>query len=141
VIAAALLAGATGCESRESPGAPPGMDLERAREALGASFVGRRAGGPRALMDPDPIVQPPKPDSALRGDAAVDYLERLARESDLARSELTPTDLSREGGFLLERGTWFLEAEERTLRSRYTIRWRETPAGWKVVLWRWTPFR
>jgi hypothetical protein len=117
------------------------MDLERARVALGASFVGPRAGGLRALVDSDPIVQPPKPDSALRGGAAVDYLERLARESDLARSELTPTALAREGGFLLERGIWFLEAGERTLRSRYMIRWRETPAGWKVVLWRWTSFR
>jgi hypothetical protein len=75
------------------------------------------------------------------GEAAADYLEGLARESQVARSELLPVSLSREGGFLLERGEWHLGYRNYTLASRYTLRWRETPAGWKVVLWRWTLFR
>lgn len=59
----------------------------------------------------------------------------------MARSELVPTAMAREGDFLLERGTWFLESGGRTLRSRYTLRWREASRGWQVVLWRWTLFR
>jgi hypothetical protein len=107
---------------------------------LGASFVGGRAAGLRQLLHSNLIVQPPDPDTALRGEGAVEYLERLARESQVTRSELLPVSLSREGEFLLERGRWYLEAGERTLASRYIIRWRESPAGWTVVLWRWTRF-
>jgi ketosteroid isomerase-like protein len=89
----------------------------------------------------DLIVQPPEPDTALGGEAAAEYLEGLARESKVAASELLPVSLSREGGFLLERGGWHLRSGDHTLASRYTLRWRQTPAGWKVVLWRWTLFR
>jgi hypothetical protein len=65
--------------------------------ALGASFVGGQARGLRALLHGDLIVQPPEPDSARRGAAAADYLDRLARESALTRSQLLPTSISREG--------------------------------------------
>ena len=121
---------------------PEGVDsrLNRARVALGAGFVGGRAAGLRALLDSGVIVQPADPDPALRGTAAVGYLERLARETDVGHSELLPGRISEEGDFLLEHGTWILESE-RQYRSRYTIRWRDSRAGWKVVLWRWTRFR
>ena len=139
LIGCALLALASGCGAgRERPAEPA---LHRERVALGASFVGERATGLRELLHDDLIVQPPAPDTPLRGGAAVRYLERLAKESRLTRSELLPVSVSREGGFLLERGGWHLRAGDRTLASRYLIRWRESPAGWKVVLWRWTLFR
>jgi hypothetical protein len=141
VVAALLLAAVAGCD-RSSPAhsADPEGDLAQVRVALGASFTGAGGGGLRDLLDSDPIVQPPEPDSAVRGAEAAAYLERLARHTQVSYSELRPTAISQEGDFLLERGTWFLESD-RTFRSRYTIRWRETPAGWKVVLWRWTSFR
>ena len=139
LILAALLALASGCGREARRPAEPG--LHEARVALGASFVGGQAHGLRALLHGDLIVQPPEPDSARRGAAAADYLERLARESALTRSQLLPTSISREGGFLLERGGWHLGAGERTFASRYLIRWRESPSGWQVVLWRWTLFR
>lgn len=116
-------------------------ELQRERVALGASFLGGHAAGLHELLHPDLIVQPPAPDTALRGEAAAEYLERLARQSRVTRSELVPVSLSREGGFLLERGGWHLASDERTFASRYLIRWRDSPAGWKVVLWRWTLFR
>lgn len=78
---------------------------------------------------------------APAGPAAADYLVALARGTAVTRSVLAPRSLSREGVFLLERGGWHLEAGDRTFASRYTIRWRDSPAGWKVVLWRWTRFR
>ena len=140
LIAFVLLTTAIGCE-REGEQEPAPPDLHRARVDLAASFVGGRASGLRDLLQADVIVQPPDPDSALRGAAAADYLERLARASDVARSELLPISVAREGGFLLERGGWHLESGDRTFASRYVIRWRESPAGWKVVLWRWTLFR
>ena len=128
LIGCALLAIATGCGAgRERPAEPV---LHRERVALGASFVGGRATGLRELLHADLIVQPPVPDTPLRGGAAARYLERLAKESRLTRSELLPGSISREGGFLLERGGWHLESGDRTLASRYLIRWRESPAGW-----------
>lgn len=135
----ALLALASGCGAGGEP--PDGPDLHRERVALGASFVGGRATGLRELMHTDLIVQPPAPDTALRGQAAVEYMEGLARESRVARSELLPVSVSPEGDFLLERGGWHLATDDRTFASRYLIRWRKSPAGWKVVLWRWTLFR
>jgi hypothetical protein len=139
LIACALLALASGCGAGHER--PPDPELQRERVALGASFVGGRASGLHQLLHPDLIVQPPAPDTALRGAAAAEYLARLARESRLTRSELLPVSLSREGGFLLERGGWHLESDDRAFASRYLIRWRESSAGWRVVLWRWTRFR
>jgi hypothetical protein len=140
LIAAALVGLAIGCGSHEqSESADSG--LQRARVALGASFVGGRAKGLRPLLHGDVIVQPPAPDTALRGTEAAEYLERLARSSELTRSELLPVSVGREGGFLLERGAWRLESGDRTFASRYVLRWRESAAGWQVVLWRWTLFR
>jgi hypothetical protein len=140
LIATALLGLGGACGGRdEGPGKATG--LHEARVSLGASFVGGQASGLRRLLHRDLIVQPPEPDTALRGDSAAEYLERLARESQVTRSELLPASVSREGGFLLERGWWYLGLGDRTLASRYIIRWRESPAGWSVVLWRWTLFR
>jgi hypothetical protein len=139
LIAGGLLVLAAGCGAAPEHAAEP--ELHRERLALGASFVGGRATGLGELLHEDLIVQPPAPDTPLRGVAAAEYLKRLARESQLTRSELLPASLTREGGFLLERGGWHLESGDRTFASRYLIRWRESPAGWKVVLWRWTLFR
>ena len=138
LIWTALLVLPSGCAGGERPAEP---ELHEARVALGASFVGRRATGLRERLHGDMIVQPPEPDSPVRGGAAVAYLERLARESEVTRSELLPVSVSREGNFLLERGGWHLESGERTFASRYIIRWAESPSGWKVMLWRWTVFR
>jgi hypothetical protein len=139
LIACTLLAVA--CARDEVSERPGEAELRRERVALGASFVGGRATGLRALLHEDLIVQPPAPDTALSGGAAAEYLERLASESRLTGSELLPVALSREGGFLLERGGWHLASGDGRFASRYQIRWRETAAGWKVVLWRWTLFR
>ena len=140
LIATALAALALGCGGPETQRSAE-SELQRARIALGASFVGGSAGRLRALLHRDLIVQPPEPDSALRGAAAAEYLERLALQSEVTRSELRPVSVAREGGFLLERGGWQLESGERTFTSRYVIRWQESPSGWQVVLWRWTLFR
>lgn len=140
LIAVALLGLAGGCGGPDARGADE-PELHRARVALGASFLGAQASGLRKLLHADLIVQPPAPDSATRGPAAADYLAGLARESQVTRSQLLPLSVGREGGFLLERGVWHLSSGDRTFTSRYTIRWRATPAGWQVVLWRWTLFR
>lgn len=137
---AALLALAAGCAG-DGARPPAGPELHLARVTLGASFVGGRATGLRELLHADLIVQPPEPDSALRGAAAADYLVDLARATAVTRSALVPGSVSREGGFLLERGGWHLASGDHTFASRYTIRWRESPGGWTVVLWRWTRFR
>ncbi len=125
----------------EQEEADPAPELHETRVSLAASFVGGRAAGLRRLLHSDLIVQPPAPDSALGGAAAAEYLVALARGTAVSRSLLAPRSLSREGGFLLERGGWHLAVGDRAFASRYTIRWRESPAGWKVVLWRWTRFQ
>jgi hypothetical protein len=141
LIAAALLAGVVGCEGDPQPRDRTERDrLESVRIELAASFFGGQAKGLHRLLHGDLIVQPPEPDTPLRAEAAADYLERLARETAVQRSELLPAAITREGNFLLERGTWILESG-RGYQSRYMIRWTETPTGWKVVLWRWNRFR
>jgi hypothetical protein len=117
-----------------------GDRLHRARIALAASFVGGQAAGLRERIHHEMIIQPPEPDSALRGRAAAVYLERLARTTEVRHSELLPRAVSEEGEFLLEHGTWLLQSDQ-VYRSRYTIRWRESSSGWQVVLWRWTLFQ
>jgi hypothetical protein len=141
LIAAALLAGVIGCEvDGQARAQAEEARLNPARTELAASFIGGRARGLRRLLHADLIVQPPEPDTALRAQPAVDYLERLARVTVVRHSELLPAEISREGDFLLERGTWILESG-RWYRARYMIRWTETPAGWQVLLWRWTRFQ
>jgi hypothetical protein len=141
LITAALLAGAVGCQGeRQSRAQTEETRLDPVRTELAASFLGGQAKGLRRLLHADLIVQPPEPDTSLRTAAAADYVELLARKTVVRRSELLPADISKEGNFLLERGTWILESG-RAYQSRYMIRWTETPSGWKVVLWRWSRFR
>lgn len=123
-----------GC-SRARPRVPD----EHAR--LGAAFVGGDSAAIRHLLHPDVIVQPPSPDTARRGRAAIDYLVGLAMGSQVSVSRLRPTGVTREGPFLLEEGTWYMASGDRMLRSRYIVRWRPEDNGWRVVLLRWSRFR
>jgi hypothetical protein len=137
----ALVAGVIGCgDGSRLPADSVASRLDRARVTLAASFVGGRAAGLRDRLHDDVIVQPPEPDTSRQGTGAADYLERLARETEVRHSELLPARITEEGGFLLEQGTWLLETE-RFYRSRYTIRWRDSDGGWQVVLLRWTRFQ
>lgn len=129
-------------ERRPEPGPPTTVWVpDRERDALAASFLGRNRGDLKRLLHDSVIVQPPPPDSAHQGAAAVSYLLELANNSSLAESWLTPTAVAPEGTFLLERGVWYLTAGDRRLRGSYVLRWRNTPEGLKVVLWRWSRFR
>lgn len=138
---ALVLLALVGCESRESaPGlVSSGPDQERV--TLGASFVGGDTSRLRGLLHSDLVVQPPAPDSALGGTAAIQYLLRLAANTSVAESRLRTGALAREGSFLFEQGLWLLREGDQALQAGYTLRWRETPDGWQVVLWRWNPFR
>jgi hypothetical protein len=140
LLIAVILIGVSDAEAQRHPSgvaAPPTSE----RIALGAAFLGGNARGLRALLHADLVVQPPAPDSALRGSAAAAYLTDLTAHTRLTESRLEPQAFIPEGLFLLEQGTWVVRAGERVLGSRYHLRWRRTPAGWKVVLWRWTTFR
>jgi Domain of unknown function (DUF4440) len=108
---------------------------------LGASFVSGDSAALRRLLHSDLIVQPPVPDSAQQGDAAIEYLLELAAQSALAESRLEPHAVVPEGPFAFEQGIWRLKSGDRVLRSPYTLRWRAGPDGWRVVLWRWGAFR
>jgi hypothetical protein len=109
--------------------------------ALGASFVSGDSAALRRLLHSDLIVQPPVPDSAQRGDAAIEYLLQLVAQTAVAESRLEPHAVAPEGPFVFEQGIWLLRSGDRLLRGPYTLRWRATPEGWRVVLWRWGAFR
>jgi hypothetical protein len=109
--------------------------------ALGASFVSNDTAALRRLLHPDLIVQPPLPDSAQRGAAAMEYLLGLAAQTSASESRLEPHALAPEGPFVFEQGAWLLRSGNRSLRSPYTLRWRSTKDGWRIVLWRWGAFR
>jgi hypothetical protein len=131
-----------GCAEREvqyHDGAADQPVQEHAR--LGSSFVSGDSAGLRRLLHSDLIVQPPSPDSAQQGEAAIEYVLRLAAESSLAESRLAPQLVVPEGPFAFEQGVWVVRSGSRVLRSPYTIRWRAAPYGWQVVLWRWGAFR
>jgi hypothetical protein len=109
--------------------------------ALGASFASKDSATLRRLLHPDLIVQPPEPDSARQGAAAIEYLLRLAVHTSVAESRLEPRRVVPEGPFVFEQGFWRLRSGDRTLRAPYSLRWRGSAAGWQVVLWRWGAFR
>lgn len=108
---------------------------------LGASFVSNDSGALRRLLDPQLIVQPPLPDSARQGAAAVEYLLGLAAETSVSESRLEPHMAVPEGPFVFEQGAWVLRNGNVLLRAPYSLRWRATAQGWRVVLWRWGAFR
>lgn len=110
-------------------------------ETLASFFVSGDSAALRGLLHADFVVQPPEPDSALQGTAAVDYLVRLAASTSVEDSRFAPMATAPEGPFAFEQGVWYLRTGLRTFRSPYTLRWRNTPEGWKVVLWGWGRFR
>jgi hypothetical protein len=121
-------------------GEPEGVPLDE-HVALAASFVSGDSASLRRLLHADFIVQPPAPDSARRGAAAIAYLLELAVHSEVTESRLEPRSVVPEGPFAFERGTWLLASGDRLLQSPYMLRWRADDDGWRVVLWRWGPFR
>lgn len=108
---------------------------------LAGSFVSGDTAGLGALLDSQLVVQPPTPDTALEGLPARRYLLGLAANTNVLESRLHPEVVLPEGPFAYEQGIWELQAGSRRLVSRYVLRWRKRPAGWRVVLWRWGPFR
>jgi hypothetical protein len=110
-------------------------------ETLAGSFVNGDSAALRRLLHGNFVVQPPEPDSAKQGHAAIAYLLGLAAGTTVDGSRLEPRALVPEGSFALEHGVWHLRMGDRVLRSPYTLRWRNTADGWKVVLWRWGLFR
>jgi hypothetical protein len=143
VVSAALTATLmTGC--RDSPRTParafnwiaPGD-----HQALATSFVHPDSASLLRLLHPDFVVQPPAPDSALQGAAAIAYVLQLAASTSVDESRLVPMTITPEGPFAFERGFWQMRVGGRALRALYALRWRNTDDGWKVVLWRWEAFR
>jgi hypothetical protein len=108
---------------------------------LAGSFVSGDSAALDFLLHPELVVQPPSPDSARRGAAAKAYLRGLAVNTQVSESRLQPQSLNQEGPFAFEQGIWELHSGGRVLRSPYALRWRSTPAGWRVVLWRWGRFQ
>jgi hypothetical protein len=108
---------------------------------LAGSFVSGDTVHLAALLDEHLVVQPPSPDTALRGAPARRYLLGLAANTSVAQSRLHPEVVQPEGSFAYEQGLWEVQTGSERLLSRYVLRWRRSQAGWRVVLWRWGPFR
>ena len=137
-----LLAGLLACSRATPRNHRDTSSLPRDEHAsLSAGFVTGDTAAVQRLLDPQFVVQPPAPDSALAGGPAITYLLGLVNASDLSGSWLEPTTMHREGSFLLEQGVWRLRSGNREVRTRYVLRWRPSQRGWKVVLWRWGRFQ
>ena len=139
VLASCADAGDSGL--RPLPPSASRADPHRERAALAASFAAQGSGGLEHLLHDSIIVQPPSPDSAMQGAAAIRYLTNLAAHTRATGSALSPSIATPEGPFLYEQGTWGLQVAGQTRSGHYTLRWRLTPTGWKVMLWRWSNFR
>lgn len=130
-----------GCrEERRIPNTTDVVSPEE-HSVLAASFVSGDTAGLATLLDDQLVVQPPSPDTALRGAPARRYLLSLAANTSVAESRFHPEVVQPEGSFAYEQGLWELQTGSDRLVSRYVLRWRKTPVGWRVVLWRWGPFR
>jgi hypothetical protein len=131
-----------GCtdQNRLPPRGFPDRPMEE-HTALGASFVSNDSMALRRLLHADLIVQPPLPDSAQQGAAAIEYLLGLAAQTSVSESRLVPQAVVPEGPFVFEQGAWVLRSGNRMLRAPYTLRWRATAEGWRAILWRWGAFR
>jgi len=108
---------------------------------LAGSFVSGDTAELASLLDDQLVVQPPAPDTAVRGAPARRYLLGLAANTRVVESQFHPEVVLPEGSFAYEQGLWELQTGSEQLVSRYVLRWRKSPAGWRVVLWRWGPFR
>ncbi|HEX2249339.1 MAG TPA: hypothetical protein VHH32_03275 [Gemmatimonadales bacterium] len=108
---------------------------------LAGSFVSGDTSDLADLLDNQLVVQPPPPDTALGGAPARRYLLGLAANTSVVESQFHPEVIRPEGSFAYEQGLWELDTGRDRLVSRYVLRWRRSPAGWRVVLWRWGPFR
>jgi hypothetical protein len=117
------------------------MRAHEEHAVLAGSFVTGDSAALRTLLHADFIVQPPAPDSARQGAAARSYLLQLAANTKVTESQLHPQMVVPEGPFAFEEGTWELRVGDRRYRSPYMLRWRTTPSGWRVVLWRWGRFQ
>ena len=131
-----------GCREQVRDSAPAaGWISPGEHETLAGSFVSGDSAALRRLFHPHFVVQPPQPDSATQGESAIAYVLGLAAATSVDESRLEPRALVPEGPFAFEQGVWHLRTGDRRLRSPYALRWRNTADGWKVVLWRWGPFR
>jgi hypothetical protein len=138
VLGACLLA----CHEKPQASPPTATDLALEEHAvLAGSFVSGDTAALDSLLHPELVVQPPSPDSARRGLAAKAYLRGLAGNTQVSESSLQPHSVNQEGPFAFEQGIWELRSGGRVLRSPYVLRWRSTPKGWRVVLWRWGKFQ
>lgn len=137
-----LLLGAVGCEKNEPTPRSTTQELPLGAHAtLAGSFVSGDSASLKSLLHPDLLVQPPSPDSALQGTAALSYLLTLSANTRVADSRLYPHGIVPEGPFAFEQGLWEIRVGDRRLRSPYILRWRMTSDGWRVALWRWERFR
>jgi hypothetical protein len=141
VGAFAIVSSVAGCRGdRSLPDAVHTVSAEE-HAVLAESFVSGDTADLGALLDPRLVVQPPAPDTPLQGSPARRYLLGLAANTNVVESRLHPEVVLPEGPFAYEQGIWELQAGSRRLVSRYVLRWRKTPAGWRIVLWCWGPFR
>ena len=76
------------------------------RWQLAAAFVKRDSVQLRRYLSPDVMIWPPAPDTARRGTAAVDYFVRLALSSRVTQSDFRPRNVTTDGAYLVEEGTW-----------------------------------
>jgi hypothetical protein len=138
-----VLVGLAGCSDKTRP-LPSTADQGHPREehaVLAGSFASRDSAALGSLLHAELVVQPPAPDSALRGAPARSYLTALAANTSVSASRLYPQTVVPEGQFAFEQGIWVLQVGDLGYQSPYMLRWRRTPAGWRVVLWRWERFR
>jgi len=141
LLQAMFLGYVLGCgESAGESSRKDGISSEE-HAVLAGSFVSGDTGTLAGLLDPDLVVQPPLPDTALRGPFAKSYLLELAANTSVIDSRFHPEVVVPEGTFAFEQGIWELRTGSRRLLSRYALRWRNTAGGWRVVLWRWGPFQ
>jgi ketosteroid isomerase-like protein len=149
VIAAfALAACATApAPQNTSVDAATAATLDAANTAFSAAFMRGDVETILAAYTPDALVQTPEGGVSTSAESLRALWEPVRTSGPTSTHRLQATHRQRlEGGVVMEAGSFEITrrtdaGEQRSSRGCYTLLWRETPAGWRILYDTWTPRR
>jgi ketosteroid isomerase-like protein len=149
IVAAFALAACatTPAQQSTSVDAATAAALDTANTAFSAAFM---RGDPEAIIaayTPDALVQTPEGVVSTTPQSLRAMWEPVRSNGPSSTHRLQATHRQRlEGGVIMEAGSFEISrrtetGEVRTSNGCYTLLWRETPAGWRILYDTWTPRR
>jgi ketosteroid isomerase-like protein len=147
IIAAFALAACATAPQGTDVDASTAAALDAANAAFSAAFMRGDAEAIFAAYTPDALVQTPEGVVSTTAESLRAMWAPIRTNGPGSTHRLAATHRQRlEGGVIMEAGSFEIvrrtsEGVERASRGCYTLLWRETPAGWRILYDTWTPRR